>query len=65
MGDITRKTVEKNKPCVPSRWSHAFKSIIEVNGLKEVQLEGRLYTWANNLENPIFEKLDRVLVSSE
>ena len=60
MGDITRKTIEKNMACVLSKWSHAFNSIIEVNGLKEVQLEGRLYAWANNLENPTFEKLDRM-----
>lgn len=28
-------------------------------------LHGRLYTWANNLENPTYEKLDRILVSTE
>jgi endonuclease/exonuclease/phosphatase family metal-dependent hydrolase len=40
-----------------------FNSIIEINGLKEDKLIGRQYTWANNLPDPTYEKLDRVLVS--
>jgi hypothetical protein len=28
-------------------------------------MSGRQYTWANNLPNPTFEKLDRVLVATE
>jgi hypothetical protein len=55
----------KKKPCVLPRWSHIFNSIIEVNGLKEIKLIGRQYTWANTLPNPTYEKLDRVLVTSE
>lgn len=61
--NIIGKTCEKNKPCVLPRWSHIFNSIIDMYGLKEVQLLGRLYTWANNLDPPTFEKLDRVLIS--
>jgi hypothetical protein len=63
--NIIRKTSEKNKPCVLPRWSHIFNSIIEVNGLKEIKLIGRQYTWENNLPDPTYEKLDRVLVTSE
>jgi hypothetical protein len=63
--NIIRKTNEKNKPCVLPRWSHIFNSIIDVNGLKEIKLIGRQYTWANNLPDPTYEKLDRVLVTSE
>jgi hypothetical protein len=33
--------------------------------LKEIELTGWKYTWANNLDNPTFEKLDRVLVTME
>jgi hypothetical protein len=33
--------------------------------LKEIQLTGRKYTWANNLAVPTFEKLDRILVTTE
>jgi hypothetical protein len=33
--------------------------------LKEIQLTGRKYTWANNLANPTFKKLDHVLITME
>jgi endonuclease/exonuclease/phosphatase family metal-dependent hydrolase len=36
-----------------------------LNGLKEIRLLGRQFTWANNLPDPTFEKLDRVLVTAE
>jgi hypothetical protein len=39
--NIIRKTSEKNKPCILSRWSHIFNSIIDLNGLKEIRLLGR------------------------
>lgn len=63
--NILRKTSDKNKPCVLPRWSMIFNSIIENNGLKELPLHGRLYTWANKLDNPTFEKIDRILVSTD
>jgi mannosylglycoprotein endo-beta-mannosidase len=63
--NIIRKTSEKNKPCILPRWSHIFNSIIDLNGLKEIRLLGRQFTWANNLPDPTFEKLDRVLVTAE
>jgi hypothetical protein len=28
-------------------------------------MTGRNYTWANSLENPTYEKLDRILMSTE
>jgi hypothetical protein len=63
--NIIRSVEDKNKPCNLPRWSHTFNFIIEISGLKEVKLIGRKYTWANNLPDPTFEKLDRVLVSVE
>jgi hypothetical protein len=33
--------------------------------LREFELSGRQYTWTNNLHTPTYEKLDRVLVSTE
>jgi hypothetical protein len=63
--NIIRSVEDKNKPCILPRWSHTFNSIIEISGLKEVKLIGRKYTWANNLLEPTFEKLDIVLVSVE
>ena len=40
-----------------------FNAIIESLDLREIHLSGRRFTWANNLENPTYEKLDRVLTS--
>ena len=40
-----------------------FNTIIESLDLREIELSGRKFTWANALPNPTFEKLDRVLAS--
>ena len=56
-----RNEKEKNKPMQSDQWSFMFNAIIEQAGLRELPLNGRLYTWANNQESPTYEKLDRVL----
>ena len=40
-----------------------FNTIIESLDLREIELSGRKFTWANALPNPTYEKLDRVLAS--
>jgi hypothetical protein len=35
-----------------------FNVVVDGLNLKEMQLSRRKYTWANNLANPTFEKLD-------
>ena len=42
-----------------------FNTIIESLDLREIELSGRKFTWANAMPNPTFEKLDRVLASVE
>jgi len=42
-----------------------FNAIIDDLNLREIEMSGRKYTWANSLATPTFEKLDRVLVSTE
>ena len=42
-----------------------FNTIIESLDLREIELSGRKFTWANALPNPTFENLDRVLASVE
>jgi hypothetical protein len=32
--------------------------------LREIEFSGRQFTWANYLETPTYEKLDRILVST-
>ena len=44
-------------------WSFYFNSIIEHWGLKELELSGRSFTWSNNQDDPLYVKLDRILVS--
>ena len=47
---------------INEQWSFMFNAIIEQAGLRELPLNGRQYTWANNQEDPTYEKLDRVLM---
>ena len=42
-----------------------FNSVIQFYELRELYMNGGLYTWSNNQENPILEKLDRILVTRE
>src|SRR3954469_1004033 len=62
---IIRRREEKNNDNFDGRWSFMFNTIIESLGLREIELSGRKFTWANAMPNPTFEKLDRVLASVE
>ena len=42
-----------------------FNAVIESFDLKEIVMSGRQFTWAGPGDNPIFEKLDIVLVSTD
>ena len=42
-----------------------FNAIIEMLNLRELELIGRKYTWANYVEVPTYEKLDRILVTTD
>ena len=42
-----------------------FNTIVESLDLREIELSGRKFTWANSLPVPTFEKLDNVLASVE
>ena len=55
MGDfnIIRSAMDKNKPVITNHWSFVFNVIIENTGLRELPINGRKFTWANNLENSI------------
>jgi exonuclease III len=60
--NIIRRRNEKNNDNYSYRWPFMFNAVIDALNLREIDLSGRKYTWANNLSNQIFEKLDRVLV---
>ncbi|KAG2609329.1 hypothetical protein PVAP13_4KG016700, partial [Panicum virgatum] len=56
---------EKNNSRYDDRWPFLFNAIIDGLDLRELEMSGRKYTWANSMPNPTYEKLDRVLVSTE
>jgi len=42
-----------------------FNACIESLNLRELELSGRKFTWANSAKCPTFERLDRILVSTD
>jgi hypothetical protein len=42
-----------------------FNAIIDGLNLREIEMSGRKFTWANSKRIPTYEKLDRVLASTE
>jgi hypothetical protein len=57
--------MKKNKDNFDQRWPFLFNCVIDGLNLRELEMSGRRYTWANSLPNPTYEKLDRVLISTE
>ena len=60
-----RHSKEKNKDNFNSRWPFLFNAVIDSFDLREIELTGRQFTWANSLTDPTYEKLDRVLMTTE
>jgi len=63
--NIIRNPSEKNNDRYNSRWPLLFNACIETLNLRELELSGRKFTWANSAEHPTFERLDRILVSTD
>ncbi len=63
--NITRNTMEKNNERYNDRWPFLFNAVIDNLNLREILLSGRKFIWANSMLNQTYEKLDRVLVSTE
>jgi hypothetical protein len=63
--NILRHRKEKNNDRFNDRWPFLFNVVIDSFDLREIELTGRQFTWANSLPNPTFEKLDRVLMTTE
>jgi hypothetical protein len=42
-----------------------FNAIIETLNLRELELIGRKFMWANYAEVPTYEKLDRILITTD
>jgi exonuclease III len=63
--NIIRNASEKNNNRFDGRWPFLFNAIIDGLDLREIEMSGRKFTWANSLPIPTYERLDRVLVSCE
>ena len=42
-----------------------FNAVIDSLNLREIEITGRKFTWANHLQNQTFEKIDRILVCTD
>jgi hypothetical protein len=56
---------ENNNSNFDDRWPFLFNALIDGLSLRELHMAHRIYTWANNLDVPTFEKLNRILVSTK
>lgn len=61
--NIIRFSIERNIFNGISRHSVMFNTLINFHELREIVMTGGLYTWSNNQDPPLLEKLDRILVS--
>jgi hypothetical protein len=63
--NIMRKPEDKSSGDFDNKWPSLFNVVIESLDLREIVMTCRQYTWAGSGDNPTYEKLDRVLVSTE
>jgi hypothetical protein len=62
---LLRFSHEKSRGRFDSHWPFLFNAVIDSLDLREVEMVGRQFTWANNLPEPTYEKLDRVLMDPD
>jgi hypothetical protein len=63
--NLLRFQHEKSKGHFDSHWPFLFNVVIDSLDLREVDMVGRQFTWANSLPDPTYEKLDRVLMDTD
>src|SRR6266511_1311247 len=63
--NIIHNPSKNNNNRFNSTWPFLFNAVIESLNLKELEMSGRKYTWANYALVPTYEKLDHILVSTE
>jgi hypothetical protein len=63
--NIIRNSSEKNNDRFDERWTFLFNAVTDSMDLCDIEIPGRKFTWANSRRVPTYEKLDRVLVSTE
>jgi exonuclease III len=63
--NILRHPSEKNNPNYNARWPFLFNVVINGLNLRELEMSKRKFTWANNLAQPTFEKLNQILITTK
>jgi hypothetical protein len=63
--NIVRYIEERNRAHSLHIFSDIFNTLINFHELREIVMTGGLFTWSNNQDNPILEKLDRVLATKD
>jgi endonuclease/exonuclease/phosphatase family metal-dependent hydrolase len=63
--NILRYSFEKNKTFTGNRFTDLFNWIINIYELRDLPLNGGLFTWSNNHSDPTLERLDRVLINPD
>jgi len=63
--NILRTPHDKNNDNYDNCWPFLFNVIIDGLNLRELEMSGRKYIWANSLPIPTYEKLDRILMATE
>jgi hypothetical protein len=56
---------DKNTDNFDTRWPNLFNAVIETLQLKEIVMPSRQYMWVRPGDSLTYEKLGRVLVSTE
>jgi hypothetical protein len=63
--NLLRFPFEKSKGRFYDHLTFLFNVVINSLDLREVSMIGRQFTWVNNLREPTYENLDRVLMDSD
>jgi hypothetical protein len=63
--NILRHPRDKNNDNFEHRWPVLFNCVIDGLNLRELEMSCGRFTWSNSMSNPTFEKLDRILMSTE
>jgi exonuclease III len=63
--NIIRYSFERNKAGGVQRFSGLFNTLINFHELREIVMSGEAFTWSKNQDDPLLEKLDRILISKD
>lgn len=63
--NIMRRPEDKSTDKFDPKWPDLFNMVLEALDLREIKMSRQQFTWVRHGDDPTYEKLDRVLVSTE